>query len=110
MSARMGMRPVVMRCDVGSIGGLRSAAVGTDLAAHETGQDHGRLLGPLRHINVWVGVIADKHVGELHHPGRDVGVQIEGGDNWHIRTDDISHGLQNVPLSVIVGLGNHRAV
>ncbi len=83
---------------------------GADLAAHESSQDRGRLFAALGHIDVRVGVVADQHVGELHHPRRDVGMKVESRDHRHIRTDDLSHGLQDVAVSVVVDLGDHGAM
>jgi hypothetical protein len=81
-----------------------------NLTSHEASQDRGRLLGALGHIDVRIGVVADQHVSELDHPRRDVGVQVEGRDHRHIGTDDPAHGLQDVPVSIVIDLGDHGAV
>ena len=49
-----------------------------DLTGHQTTQERGRFPATFRHVNMWVGVVADQDVGRRHHAGGNVGMQIEG--------------------------------
>ena len=37
-------------------------------------------------------------------------MQVERRDHRHVGTDDLAHGLQDVAVTVVIDLGDHRAV
>ncbi len=57
-----------------------------------------------------VGAIADKGIDQIDHAVRDVGVQVEGGDDRDLRPDDPAHQLEQRAFRVVVLGGQRRAM
>ena len=71
--------------------------------------DLGALPAPLLLVDLRVGLVADEHVAELDHGRRDVGVDVELGDDRR-PAHHLAHGGEDMPLAVVDALGHHGAV
>ena len=61
-------------------------------------------------VDVGIGLPSNQAVSVAHHLGRDVGVQIERADDWHVRSHDGPGRLQQVALHVTDFRRDRRAV
>ena len=69
-----------------------------------------RALTGRRHVDVRVGAICDQAVALLDHRARDIGVQVEAGDDRRALSDDAAHAREQLAFAVVQVLGDHRAV
>ena len=46
----------------------------------------------------------------LDHRARDIGVQVEAGDDRRAQSDDVAHAREQLAFAVVQVLGNHRAM
>ena len=77
-----------------------------DDLCHEQAHFVGALVG----VGVRVLVIGHANCGEVDHLCGDVAVQIQLDDDRNVRSNDLTHGAQNIAFTVVVDLGNHCAV
>ena len=61
-------------------------------------------------IGVRVLEIADEDREIVGHPARDIGVQVEGRDHRHVRPDDATNYLEQVPVGIVAAFGQGSAM
>ena len=88
-------------------GSLGQAHDGIDLTADRGGHQAGDSLSGRPHVDVRFGVITHYHVRQIHHPGRQVGMQIQ--THSHRRVPKAAAGDFNQRrVGVEAGFGGHR--
>ena len=76
-------------------------------AGEQVAQHGGRLGAALAHVEMRVGAVADEGVDQIDHAVRDIGVQVVGRDDRHVRPDDPAHPLEQHALGIVL-LGRQR--
>ncbi len=62
------------------------------------------------HVDVRIGAVGDQRIGALQHALRDVGMQVQAGDDRHVRAHRRTQPGQQFAFAVVVLVGHHRAV
>ena len=84
--------------------------LGMDLARHGARQKIAGLGRDLVLIDMRIGAVADDDVAEIGRAVGHVGVQVERHGKGHVGAHDITHGLQQAALAVLVMFTHHGAV
>ncbi|MNQ71465.1 hypothetical protein D3C85_861330 [compost metagenome] len=77
----------------------------------DAGQQQARgLHAGVGHVHMRIGPERDQAVGFPQHLTGDVGVQIQAGDDRHVRPRDLAHAGKQFALAIVQVFGDHRAV
>ena len=81
-----------------------------DLTLDRAGEQIDRFPRALGGIDVRVGVVGGDDVDPIDHRLPDIGVQIEGDGDRHIRSSEVAHAARDLGLGVRKTFGHHRPV
>ena len=68
------------------------------------------LKAPVIPVHMGILMVGNHRRGAVHHPLRNIGVEVQRGDHRHIGANNLSHGLQNISLAVLLMLSHHGTV
>ena len=91
--------------------GSRRACIGSRRPGCEAArQQLGGAFAGGGHVDVRIGAVRHQRVGLAQHAPRDVGVQVEAGDDRQLRPDDRAQPRQQLAFAVVGVLGHRGAV
>jgi hypothetical protein len=90
----------------GSRGRHRLAAAGAQAARHQLGRQR----AGVGHVDVRVGAVGHQRVGLAQHAVRDVGVQVQAGDDGQVGADQRAQPAEQLAFAVVGMLGHRGAV
>jgi hypothetical protein len=91
-------------------GQLAIGLVGLAAARHHALDQLSRPGAGLGHVDVGIGAENRQGVAQLDHGRRDVGMEVEAGDQRRLRPDHPADPGQELPFSVLQVFGDHGAV
>ena len=78
------------------------------MPADQAAQQRSRLGATFAHVEMRVGAVADEAVQQRDVGVRDVGVQVEGGDDRGVRSNDAPDQRQQRALGVVIRRSSGR--
>ena len=81
-----------------------------DLALHRAFEQFGALPGAFVLVDMRVGAERDQRARIVRHELSDVGVQVQGDDDRHVRAQHAPQPSQQFAFAVLVAVDDHRAV